>query len=195
MLLKICGLTNATDIQAAEHAGADFLGMVIVPESPRHVSVEMAEELASATTHKSVCVVRNMPLDTLNRLIQRVHPDVVQLHGNETPAYTEQIHGAEVWKAFKLDSLHALETALHFPCAMIVADSGGGTGQICRWDLAERLARQRPTLLAGGITLENVTEAIERVHPLGIDVSSGVEKTPGVKDHNKIKELAKRIKQ
>lgn len=195
MLLKICGLTNATDIQAAEHAGADFLGMVIVPESPRHVSVEMAEELASATTRKSVCVVRNMPLDTLNRLIQRVHPDVVQLHGNETPAYTEQIHGAEVWKAFKLDSLHALETALHFPCAMIVADSGGGTGQTCRWDLAERLARQRPTLLAGGITLENVTEAIERVHPLGIDVSSGVEKTPGVKDHNKIKELAKRIKQ
>ena len=80
-----------------------------------------------------------------------------------------------------------------FPCAVVVADSGGGTGRPCRWDLAARLAARRTVFLGGGITPDNVREAIEQVRPAGIDVSSGVESTPGVKDRNLIEKLAERI--
>ena len=87
----------------------------------------------------------------------------------------------------------ALAEAADFPAAMIVADSGGGSGKPCRWDLAAELARRRPVMLAGGLTPENIREAICTVRPAGGDVSSGVESAPGVKDHWKIRLLAERI--
>ena len=77
---------------------------------------------------------------------------------------------------------------------MIVADSGGGTGRPCRWDLAEKLARRRPTVLAGGLCAENLSEAVRAVHPAGIDISSGAESAPGIKDFQKLQLIAKRIR-
>ena len=147
----------------------------------------------AAARCKKVFVVRDMPLDELNALVAEFRPDAVQLHGHETAAYARSITGTEVWKAFNLNSEAALAEAEAFPCAMVVADSGGGTGRPCRRDLAARLASVRPAFLGGGITPDNVRDAVAQVRPAGIDVSSGVESAPGVKDHALIQKLAERI--
>ena len=194
MLLKICGITRPEDMAAAEQAGADYVGMILVPGTPRFVPRERIPVLMAAARCKKVFVVRDMPLDELNDMVAEFRPDAVQLHGNESADYARSITGTEVWKAFNLNSEAALAEAEAFPCAMVVADSGGGTGRPCRWDLAARLASVRPVLLGGGITPDNVREAIAQVRPAGIDVSSGVESAPGVKDRNLIQKLAERIR-
>lgn len=193
MILKLCGITRAEDMAAAARAGADYAGMVLVPGTPRFVPRGRIAELTAAAPCKKVFVVRDLPLDELNALIAEFHPDVVQLHGGESPDYAKSVTGAEVWKAFNLNSEAVLAEAEAFPCAMVVADSGGGTGRPCRWDLAEKLARKRPVMLAGGITPENVREAVAQVRPAGIDVSGGVESAPGVKDSQLIQTLVERI--
>ena len=193
MNLKLCGITRAEDMAAAARAGADYTGMVLVPGTPRFVPRERIAELMAAASCKKVFVVRDLPLDELNALIAEFSPDVVQLHGHETPDYAKSVTGAEVWKAFNLNSEAVLSEVEAFPCAMVVADSGGGTGRVCRWDLAEKLARKRPIMLAGGITPENVREAVAQVRPAGIDVSSGVESAPGIKDSQLIQTLVERI--
>lgn len=194
MLLKICGITRPEDMAAVEHAGAAYTGMILVPGTPRFVPRERIPVLMAAARCKKVFVVRDMPLNELNTLIAEFRPDAVQLHGNESADYARSITGTEVWKAFNLNSEAALAEAEAFPCAMVVADSGGGTGRPCRWDLAARLASVRPIFLGGGITPDNVRDAITQVHPAGIDVSSGVESAPGVKDHTLIQKLAERIR-
>ena len=194
MLLKLCGITRPEDMAAAEHAGADYAGMILVPGTPRFVPRERIPVLMAAAHIKKVFVVRDMPLAELNALIADFRPDAVQLHGNESADYAQAITGTVVWRAFNLHSEAALAEAEAFPCALVVADSGGGTGRPCRWDLAVRLASVRPVLLGGGITLDNVREAVAEVHPAGIDVSSGVESAPGIKDHLLIQKLVERIR-
>ena len=194
MLLKICGITRVEDMLAVGRAGADYAGIIMVPRSPRFVPRDRIAELASAAPDaKKVFVVRDLPLDELNALIAEFHPHAVQLHGSETAGYARGVTGAEVWKAFNLNSETVLAEAEAFPCAMVVADSGGGTGRPCDWTLAARLASVRPILLAGGVTPDNVREAIGRVKPAGIDVSGGVESAPGIKDGKLIQLIAERI--
>lgn len=193
MLLKLCGITRPEDMAAAELAGAAYTGMILVPGTPRFVPRDRIPVLMAAARTKKVFVVRDMPLDELNNLVADFRPDAVQLHGNESADYAQSIIGTEVWKAFNLNSEATLAEAEAFPCATVVADSGGGTGRPCRWDLAARLASARPVFLGGGITPDNVRNAINQVHPAGIDVSSGVESAPGIKDHNLIQKLAERI--
>ena len=193
MLLKLCGITRAEDMAAAEEAGADCTGLILVPGTPRFIPRAKIPSLMSACRCKKVFVVRDMPLNELNALIAEFRPDAVQLHGGESADYARAGTGTEVWKAFNLHSDAVLAEAESFPCAMVVADSGGGTGRPCRWDLAARLASVRPIFLGGGITPDNVRAAVEQVRPAGIDVSSGVESAPGVKDHLLIQKLAERI--
>ncbi len=193
MLLKICGITRPEDMAAAELAGAAYTGMILVPGTPRFVPRDRIPVLMAAARTKKVFVVRDMLLNELNALIAEFHPDAIQLHGNESADYARSVTGTEVWKAFNLNSENVLAEADAFPCAVVVADSGGGTGHPCRWDLAARLASARPVFLGGGITPDNVRNAINQVHPAGIDVSSGVESTPGIKDHLLIQKLAERI--
>ena len=193
MLLKICGITRPEDMAAAEHAGAGYTGMILVPGIPRFVPRERIPVLMASSRCKKVFVVRNMPLDELNKLIAEFQPDAVQLHGNESADYAQAVTGTDVWKAFNLNSETARAEAEAVPCARVVADSGGGTGRPCRWDLAARLASVRPVFLGGGITPDNVCDAIAQVHPAGIDVSSGVESAPGIKDHLLIRKLSERI--
>ena len=193
MLLKICGITRPEDMAVAERAGADYVGMILVPGTPRFVPSERIPVLMAASRCKKVFIVRDMQFDELNALISDFRPDAVQLHGSESADYARSVTGTEVWKAVNLNSEATLAEAEAFPCATVVADSGGGTGRPCRWDLAARLAAVRPVLLGGGITPDNVRNAINQVHPAGIDVSSGVESTPGIKDHLLIQKLAERI--
>ena len=152
MLLKICGLMRTEDMAAAEQAGADYTGMILVPGTPRFVPRERIPVLMAAAPCKKVFVVRDMPLAELNALIAEFRPDAVQLHGNESADYARSVTGAEVWKAFNLNSEDVLSEAETFPCAVVVADSGGGAGRPCRWDLAACLASARRTFLGGGIT-------------------------------------------
>ena len=194
MLLKICGITRVEDMAAVGRAGADYAGIILVPRSPRFVPRDrIASLMAAAPNAKKVFVVRDMPLIELNALIAEYHPHAVQLHGSESADYARGVTGAEVWKAFNLNSETVLAEAEAFPCAMVVADSGGGTGRPCDWTLAARLASVRPILLAGGVTPDNVREAIGRVKPAGIDVSGGVESAPGIKDGKLIQLIAERI--
>lgn len=193
MLLKLCGITRPEDMAAAEEAGADYTGIILVPGTPRFIPRDRIDALMAANRCKKVFVVRNMPLDELNVLIAEFRPDVVQLHGGESPDYARDVRGATVWKALNLNSEAALSEAEAFPCEMIVADSGGGTGRVCRWDLAAKLARTRRIFLAGGINPDNVREAVGQVRPAGIDVSGGVESAPGIKDRNLIQKLTERI--
>ena len=193
MLLKICGITRPEDMMAAEHAGADYTGIILAPGTPRFVPRERIPVLMASARCKKVVVVRDMPLAELSALIAEFRPDAVQLHGNESADYARHVTGTEVWKAFNLNSETVLAEAENYPCAMVVADSGGGTGRPCRWDLAARLASVRPAFLGGGITPDNVCDAVAQVHPAGIDVSSGVESAPGVKDSQLIQTLVERI--
>ena len=193
MQLKICGITRPEDMAAAEEAGAAYTGMILVPGTPRFVRRERIPALMAANRCGKVFVVRDMPIDELNALIAAFRPDAVQLHGGESADYARAVTGTEVWKAFNLNSEAVLAEAAAFPCAVAVADSGGGTGRPCRWDLAARLAARRTVFLGGGITPDNVRDAIEQVHPAGIDVSSGVESAPGVKDRSLIQKLSERI--
>ena len=194
MLLKICGITRVEDMAAVGRAGADYAGIILVPRSPRFVPRDrIAALMSAAPSAKKVFVVRDMPLDELNALIAEFRPYAVQLHGSETADYARGVTGAAVWKAFNLNSETVLAEAEAFPCAMVVADSGGGTGRPCDWTLAARLAAKRRILLAGGVTPDNVRDAVGRVKPAGIDVSGGVESAPGIKDGKLIQLIAERI--
>jgi phosphoribosylanthranilate isomerase len=190
MMLKICGMTRVEDVRCAAEAGADFIGAIIVPGSKRQVTPEQAACLfQAAPPAKGVLVVRDMELEPLQALIDELKPYAVQLHGSEPPEYAKALTGVHVWKACNLKSEDDLQQMLDYPAEMLVADSGGGTGRICDWTLAAKLAKIRPIFLAGGITPDNIQEAIAAVHPAGIDIAGGAECAPGIKDHDKIKQL------
>lgn len=191
MMLKICGITREEDARCVAEAQANFIGCVLVPGSPRAVTPAQAKTLFEAAHPlKSVLVVRDMEPSLLQETINALHPYAVQLHGSESAEYALRLKGTRVWRAFNLNRLDNLQEAMDYPADMVVADSGGGTGQTCNWSKAALLASQRPTLLAGGITAENLQAAIEAVRPIGIDLSSGVEEAPGLKGHDKIKAVA-----
>ena len=195
MLLKICGITREEDARCAALYGADFIGAIHVESSKRFVPIEQAKKIfAVVKPAKTVLVVRDMELEKLQAVIDAIHPYAVQLHGHESPEYAMSLKDVKIWKAFNLNILDNFQEVLDFPADIIVADSGGGTGKPCDWSCAAELARQRPVFLAGGITPENVQDAIAAVHPAGIDVAGGVESVPGIKDHEKIKKLCNIIK-
>ena len=190
MLLKICGITREEDARYAASCGADFIGTILVESSRRFVTLEQMKKIfAIAKPAKTVLVVRDMELDRLQAIIHEIHPYAVQLHGSESADYSASLKDVKIWKAFNVNILNDLQEAVDFPADMIVADSGGGTGKPCDWTRAAELARHRPVFLAGGITPENVQEAIAAVHPVGIDVAGGVESAPGIKDHDKIYQI------
>ena len=179
--VKICGIRRAEDAELAIELGADYLGFIFVKESPRYV------ERAPATKGVlRVGVFRNAPIDEVRRIAEIAQLDLVQLHGDET--YTLDI---PTIKAFNVkDALPRTDTGADY----ILFDTGGGTGRTFDWSLLAGYPRTKPFFLAGGITPDNVAEAIERTNPYAIDVASGVESSPGVKDHHKLKTLFERIR-
>ena len=194
MLLKICGITREEDAWCAASCGADFIGAIHVESSRRFVTIEQAKRIfTAAESVKPVLVVRDMELEKIQAIIDDVHPYAVQLHGHESADYAVRLKNVKIWKAFNVNTLNNLQEAVDFPADMIVADSGGGTGKPCDWTRAAELARHRSIFLAGGITQENVCEAITAVHPVGIYVAGGVESAPGIKDHERIHKLSMKM--
>ena len=192
--VKICGITNLPDGMAAAEAGADAVGFVFYDHSPRFVSIEAAagiiRELPPFIIKTGVFV--NAPEESVLRAIRECNLNLLQFHGDESPEYCLQF-GLMSMKAFRIRDAASLEALQNYPTEAWLLDAYnpdklGGTGEKFNWDLALEAQRWgRPIFLAGGLTPENVDEAVRRARPYAVDVSSGVEATPGKKDHAKIK--------
>ena len=185
--VKICGLTRRCDVAAALECGADYLGFVLVSASKRFVPLERLAELTrGVTTARKVGVFMDAPLETIRRAVEVGGLDIVQLHGSETAEFASSIDFAEVWKAtYDAD----------FPAARLVCDAPqGGSGRFGNHARAAELAKIRPVMLAGGLTPANVAAVVAAVRPAGVDVASGVESAPGVKDRKKLEALFNELK-
>lgn len=189
--VKVCGITRAEDALAAMGLGADYLGFVFVPESPRYVTpsecVRIVATLRAADLERPsiVGVFRNRRREEVMEIANLASLDLVQLHGEET--YSLEM---PTIKAFNVrGALPDVQTDADY----VLFDSGGGTGRTFDWSLLRGYPRGKPFFLAGGITPDNVAEAIERTEPFAIDVASGVESAPGIKDRDKLQRLFERI--
>lgn len=191
--VKICGITRDEDARLAVALGAQALGFVLWRGSPRSRGVQEARALARSLAAPvwRVGVFVNTPPADVRRAVDVIGLDVVQLHGDEDVADYVGC-GATLVKALALRDAAAVETALALPASvMLLVDAAdpvrrGGTGQRANWALAATVARRRPVILAGGLTADNVEEAIARVQPAGLDVSSGVEAAPGIKSPERL---------
>lgn len=195
MFVKICGITRLEDAQAAVEAGANAVGFVFWPKSPRRVDVERAREIASALPEHvtTVGVFVDQSLNDVNDVACRVGLRAVQLHGSEDGEYVRAMT-RPVIKAVAVVGSQAPDVNAWPSNVTVLLDvhdpvKKGGTGKTIDWTVAASVASRRNVLLAGGLTPQNVGDAIARVRPYGIDVSSGVEVEPGIKDHGRIKAL------
>lgn len=188
--IKICGLSRPEDIDLVNEAGPDYIGFVIhVPRSSRGVSPEKAAQLRARLAEKivPVGVFVNEPLENVAALLKAGVIDMAQLHGLEDEAYIQRLRektGKPVCKAFQVDNGKAVVQALRSSADYLLFDHGcGGTGKAFDWGLVSRV--KRPFFLAGGLTAENLPNAISALHPWAVDLSSGVEQE-GRKDRKKI---------
>lgn len=187
---KVCGLTRAEDAKAAYAAGAVFGGLIFVEGSPRHVSVAQARAITEAAPLNFVGVFRNENKEMIQSLVETLQLSAVQLHGDETESYIKKLRslipGCQIWKAVAVtDVLPDLNfTADRLLLDSKVGNQSGGTGHAFDWSLLADLPKER-MMLAGGINPENIPEAI-KVGCLGVDLNSGVESAPGIKDADKI---------
>lgn len=195
--VKICGITSATDALTAVAAGADALGFMFYPPSPRYLTVDAARaitrELPPFVARVGVFV--DADEDRIVETVKRVGLDTVQLHGSESAEFAARLTGCRVIKAMRMEGPAALERLAGFRefswlLDSYVAGSFGGTGQTFNWDLAcEAVRRGGRVILAGGLTVDNVARAVAAVGPYAVDVSSGVEVSPGRKDPAKVREF------
>ena len=194
--VKICGITSAADAGRAADLGAWALGMVFWPESPRACAPEEAERIGAQLRRRVelVGVFVNATLDEVALEADRASLSIVQLHGDEGPAYCREAArrtGAKVMKAVRVGSaahvraLQTFHTDLHLLDAY-VPGSRGGTGERFNWELARAHRGPVHVVLSGGLTPDNVGQAIAAAHPFAVDTASGTEAEPGVKDHAKL---------
>jgi phosphoribosylanthranilate isomerase len=186
--IKVCGLTTPEDARAAALAGASAIGMVFWPGSPRAVDIATARAIVAALPAgvPAIGVFVNQPVAEINDAVQKAGLFGVQLHGDEPLDVIAQIkrpviRSVSLQSAARLDAVPSHVTVLldaHDP------ERRGGTGRTIDWTAARAIADRRPVVLAGGLTPDNVTAAITAVRPYAVDVSSGVEASPGVKDHD-----------
>jgi len=220
-LVKICGITNPEDAAMVSEAGADYLGVLVnVHQSPRSVTPETARTICAASTVPVIVLAFDHRLDQVLSLITFLRPAGIQLAGNETADYLMELRReapCEIWKSLhipagdtqSMTTLQLQESIDHYSRAgvdKIVLDSvvrkknrviKGGTGQIFDWKEVKKIKKNiHPFLfLAGGINPRNVTDALVQVDPDGIDLSSGVEKSPGKKDQRLVEEVLRLIRE
>ena len=190
--VKICGLTRLEDARLAVDSGAWAIGMIFHPDSPRYVEEERAAEIATAFRRRCevVGVFVNAPLDDVLRTLGSVPLTMLQLHGDEGPSYCAEAarrSGLKVIKAVRAKDVHSVRSLSTFPTGFHMIDAYvpgtyGGTGERFDWELAAAHPGGTPLILSGGLTAENVGEALAVAQPHAVDVSSGVEASPGVKD-------------
>ena len=187
--VKICGITSEADAIAAAEAGADAIGLMFYEGSPRHVILEQAKAISAALPQHvmRVGVFVNAEEAFVHQALTECMLNILQFHGDETPEECSR-YPVMTLKAFRVQGEETLAQLEAYPSAgylldAYVKDALGGTGATFNWDLAVRAQEfGKPIFLAGGLTPENVVEAVRKVQPFGVDVSSGVESEPGRKD-------------
>jgi phosphoribosylanthranilate isomerase len=199
--IKICGINDLAAMDAALNAGADLVGLVFFPPSPRNVSLEEGAKLAARARGKARVVALTVDADDLllNGIAKSVAPDIFQLHGSESPGRVSELrkrYGRPMMKAIPVAAAEDLSAvSAYLPVADSIlfdarppkhATRPGGHGRAFEWTLLASVDRSKPMMLSGGLHPGNVADAIRVVHPDTVDVSSGVEKSPGLKDPAKI---------
>ena len=197
--IKICGIRRPEDIELVNRYRPDFIGFIIdFPKSHRSITPQVAKKLGSKLEPgiKKVGVFVNQPIEKAILLLKEGTIDIAQLHGNESADYIRQVQketGKKVIKAFEIHSEDDFKKALHSPADYLLLDQGKGGGKTFDWSLIKEIP-DKPWFLAGGLSAENLKNAIETIKPWGVDISSGVE-TDGCKDEAKIREVMKIIKE
>ncbi len=199
--IKICGIKTIQDALAAMEAGADMLGFNFYPKSPRCIDVGTCRDIMSRMQRYRhilyVGVFVDAPTADIRATMRTCSLNLAQLHGDETPEMIQSLEG-KAFKAFRgipeNVSGFAREEAPAFLVDASVKGAYGGTGVAADWRGAAELAKQYPILLAGGLTPENVVQAVRQVRPWGVDVASGVESIPGVKDAARMKAFVKVVR-
>jgi phosphoribosylanthranilate isomerase len=206
---KICGITTPEALEAAIAGGADYIGLVFCTKSPRHIEIEKAKELARQARGrvKIVALTVDANDEALQEIIDEVAPDILQLHGREEPARVAAIKrrfGRDVIKAIPVATADDADKARDYAGAadLILFDAKapagatlpGGNGRAFDWNVLDGVSEGLPFMLSGGLQPDNVTEAIALTHPVAVDVSSGVESAPGVKDAEKIRRFLRAVK-
>lgn len=191
--VKICGITNIDDAASAVECGADAIGFIFFEESPRHIEVEEAGRIASELPPfiTTVGVFVNEGADRVNSIVKSAGLDCAQLHGEEAPEVCRAVE-ARVIKAVRVSGRDDLRGLDSYDVRAFLLDTfcegvKGGTGRTFDWDIALEAKKLGTVILSGGLTPENVADAIRHVRPWAVDVTSGVEKAPGRKDPEKIK--------
>lgn len=189
--IKICGLTNLNDARWALEEGADFLGFVLYTGSPRHVTAEALAKIVDQLPDRArpVGVFVNAEPLLVKQIVTACRLVAVQLNGDEAPENYAGI-GVPVWRAVRFASGVWSPSPAHWKVDRFVLDAAspayGGTGLKIDWEAGRDFAQHHRAMLAGGLEPESVAEGIKQVRPLGVDVSSGVERSPGIKDLHKV---------
>ena len=198
--VKICGTTSLKDAFLAVESGADAIGFIFYKMSPRNISQKEAKEIILQLPPfiETVGVFVNETSDKINRIAEQCKLNSIQLHGEESPALCRRVK-RKVIKAFRIKNADSLKSIASYKVSGFLLDSyndgsKGGTGQVFDWNLALRVKKQGPVILAGGLNPYNVFTAIHRVKPYGVDVCSGVENSPGIKDHEKVRAFIKSVR-
>jgi phosphoribosylanthranilate isomerase len=203
LVIKICGIKNSAILEAAIEAGADMVGFVHFQRSPRHIDIDVLGQLISeARGRVETSVLLVNPDNTLVAQVAALGPDWIQLHGPETPHRVEAIRaeaGLSVMKALPIggaEDVNAVASYVDVADRVLLdakppkhADRPGGLGVIFDWTLLKELDPTLPFMLSGGLTPDNVGDAVRTVKPFGVDVSSGVETAPGSKDAELIRDF------
>ena len=200
--VKVCGVTNVEDARDAVLLGADAIGLNFYENSPRVIdasrAAEIIESLPAFVNVVGVFVNHGDP-QNLEDFALSLGLHAVQLHGNETPDYCSMIHRVKVIKAVRVDSRFRVEQLRSYGNRVFLLDTGtasqyGGTGQVFDWSRAYGANAFGSIVIAGGLTAENIGEAVVQLHPFAVDVSSGVESSPGKKDYGKMQQFIEAVR-
>lgn len=206
--IKMCGLTRVKDIEAGLSHGLDALGFIFYEKSPRNVLPDFVKDIVAKIPPFVDCVgvFVDREREEVEEIIEYCGLSHAQLHGKEDPKYCARVERfaspCHVLKAFRVgdesksSDFSPYDEVVHgYLLDTYMKGNAGGTGETFDWKIIEQLNLQRPMILAGGLSPDNVIEAIETVTPFGVDVNSGIEIAPGIKDHSKISEFVRKVRQ
>ncbi len=194
--IKICGITRIEDARAAAECGADAVGFIFHPPSPRYVAAERARAITAELPEGivKVGVFVNRPAEEVERIVETCGLDLIQVHGDESPAYCHRLPAGRVIKAVSPRAPDELRRLADYEVRAFLVDARdagryGGTGKRADWELAARIGELHPLILAGGLDAENIAEALAAVAPRAVDINSGCESAPGIKDHGRMRQI------